>query len=410
MTDSPGIRPVLLIYFQQFRGTGHRARMGRLADVLSQDFEVVLLDGGPPEPRWPHVPGITLMPLTPLVRDASGVIRPWQSGLLIEAAMAQRRHTLVNLAQRLKPRVLIVEFYPFGRLNLEVEIRALIEAVRVRRSDALVLSSVRDIVDTGFSDGVSDGQRSQAAMAARLRHFDGVLIHGERSLFAPGDPCRQTGFAGLELSAVPVEFTGFIGPKPQEAPPAEPGGTCRGTVLSMGGGIDGRPLAEAVLTAWPQLRSRADAAQLLPLRLYTGPYLPRQDHEAVRSMCAELQVECRTFSEDYRHDLSRASLSISRFGYNTCMDLLAAGVPAIVAPAPTVIPNDQTPRARLFQRLGRVTVAAADRPEAILKAVDIALQGPRDFPAWRLDGAERTAAWIRERLARKVSSERWRSA
>lgn len=396
--DGQASPPVLLIHVQQFRGTGHRARMGRLAEVLARDVQVVLLDGGPPQPRWPHPPGITVLPLTALVRDSSGRLAPWDPGLTLEEALAQRRDTLLNAAHRFRPHGLILEFYPFGRLNLASEIELLIQTVRASRSGALVLSSVRDILDTGFSDGVPDEMRSPAAIAARLRSLDGVLIHADRALCDPDASRLLAGFVGLELSGVPFAFTGFIGSADSPSPAAAGQGTRRGTVLSMGGGIDGRPLAEGVLAAWPQLMAGPAAARLQPLRLFTGPYLTRDDQEAIARRCADLQVECNAFRADYRVFLNHAALSISRFGYNTCMDILQVGVPAVVVPAPTAIPNDQALRARQFARLGRVAVSVDDGAEQILRAVDAALQGPPSFPSWRLDGAERTAAWIRRRL------------
>lgn len=396
--DGQASPPVLLIHVQQFRGTGHRARIGRLAEVLARDVQVVLLDGGPPQPRWPHAPGITVIPLTSLVRDSRGRIRPWEPGLTLEQALAQRRDTLRNVVRRFRPQGLILEFYPFGRLNLASEIELLIEAVRASRSDALVLSSVRDILDTGFSDGVLDGMRSPAAIAARLRSLDGVLIHADHALSAPDSSQLLAGFVGLEQSGVPFVCTGFIGAVDSQPPTAAGQGTRRGTLLSMGGGIDGRPLADAVLAAWPQLMAGPAAALLQPLRLFTGPYLASADQEAIASRCAELQVECHAFSVDYRSFLNQVALSISRFGYNTCMDILQSGVPAVVLPAPTTVPNDQALRARQFERLGRVVVGADDGPAEILRAVEAALQGPRCFSPWRLDGAERAADWIRRRL------------
>lgn len=398
-TENRRSLPVLLIYLQQFRGTGHRARMGRLAEVLARDFQVVLLDGGPPQPRWPHAPGITAIPLTSLVRDGSGMVRPWEDGVALPEALVQRRDTLRQVVHRFRPRVLILEFYPFGRLNLAAEIELLIQEVRSCHSDALVLSSVRDILDTGFSDGVPDGMRSPAAIAARLHSLDGVLIHADRALAEPEASLRLAGFAGLALSGVPFDFTGFIGSVDSPPPAAAGQGTRRGTVLSMGGGIDGRPLAEGVLATWPQLMAAPAAAFLQPLRVFTGPYLDRGDLEVVARRCADLQVDCHAFSPDYRALLSHAALSISRFGYNTCMDILQSGVPAVVVPAPTAVPNDQALRARQFARLGRVAVSVDGGPAEILRAVEAALQGPRSFAPWRLDGAERTADWIRGRLA-----------
>lgn len=398
-TDRSRSLPVLLIYLQQFRGTGHRARMRRLAEVLTRDFQVVLLDGGPPQPRWPHAPGITAIPLTSLVRDGSHMVRPWEDGVALHDAMAQRRDTLLQVVRRFRPQVLILEFYPFGRLNLAAEIELLTQEVRACRADARVFSSVRDTVDTGFGDGVPDGMRSPEAIAARLRALDGVLIHAEKTLWEPDASGLLAGFAGLELSGIPFAFTGFIGSVDSPPPAAADQGTRGGTVLSMGGGIDGRPLAEGVLAAWPQLMARPAAAFLQPLRVFTGPYLASDDLDAVARRCADLQVDCHSFSLDYRDLLSHAALSISRFGYNTCMDILQSGVPAVVMPAPTAWPNDQTIRARQFERLGRVAVSVNDKPAQILRAIDAVLQGPRSFPHWRLDGAERTAAWIRRQLA-----------
>ena len=67
------------------------------------------------------------------------------------------------------------------------------------------------------------------------------------------------------------------------------------------------------------------------LVVFTGPYLPAEEKVILHKLAGP-ETLIQEFSQDFRGWLEAADLSVSMAGYNTCMNLLAANVPALVWP------------------------------------------------------------------------------
>lgn len=379
-------RPRLVVHFQQFRGAGHRVRMARLAAALADHFEVCLLDGGPEAPAVPLPAGVRVVRLEPLFRAADGWIRPCRDGIALETALALRRRVAVATIERLRPAAFVVEFYPFARQILAPEIEAAVEATRAATPGALVVASVRDFLETGFEELPRLAADDPARLLARLRALDGLLVHAD-----PADVLWDSRHPELARSAIPVTRTGYIGPRLTPPPAAT---ARRGTLLSVGGGVDGLPLVLAVLDVWRRRAALALPAELAPLEVFLGPYLPPTAAARIAADGAALGVACHPYVADFANRLSRAALSISRGGYNTCADVLASGVRAIVSPTRV---NDQLPRAERLAARGRVVVAD-DSAASIAAALQLVLAQPPHHPPPLLDGARHATEWIARRL------------
>jgi predicted glycosyltransferase len=104
------------------------------------------------------------------------------------------------------------------------------------------------------------------------------------------------------------------------------------------------------------------------------------------------------FSGHFFSWLAGADLSVSYAGYNTCGNLLATRVRAVVVPNPHM--SDQGARAGLLGRLGVARVLPAGELSAatLARAMAGALQAPRPVHAVALDGAA-SAARLLEDLA-----------
>jgi predicted glycosyltransferase len=97
-------------------------------------------------------------------------------------------------------------------------------------------------------------------------------------------------------------------------------------------------------------------------------------------------------------ELGRAAASISQCGYNTALDVVRAGVPALVVPYVTAEEDEQLRRARRLARLGAVRTLAPERldPATLATAIDALLAFDPVTPAFDLDGAQRTAELLWE--------------
>jgi predicted glycosyltransferase len=69
----------------------------------------------------------------------------------------------------------------------------------------------------------------------------------------------------------------------------------------------------------------------LQLAAFTGPFMPDDEFDDLQARAGE-GIVVRRFTSRFLEVLSAADLSISLAGYNTCMNLLTTGVPALVLP------------------------------------------------------------------------------
>ena len=121
-------------------------------------------------------------------------------------------------------------------------------------------------------------------------------------------------------------------------------------------------------------------------------------------------VTVEPFREDYRNLLGRAAISISQGGYNTTMEVIAAGVPAVLAPHAAEKDSEQGLRARLLSERGAITLAESPDAAGLARAVDAAMAGHSTGSAGvDMGGAVATARLIAELLRKGSAPAKGRS-
>jgi predicted glycosyltransferase len=374
-------RPSLLFYCQHSLGMGHLARSLTLADALGVDFDVVLLNGGR-LPRGTRVPpGVVVVNLPPLGQDAGfNHLVSHDAAMTVAQAQTCRRRLVVETFDRVRPQIVLIELYPFGRKAFEFELLPLLEAVSASGVDRpKVLCSLRDILVNGRDNQVAHDERASKRANA---HFDAVLVHSDPSFarleesFRPATPLR-----------VPVHYTGFV------APPSVGTWAVRRQqrlIVSSGGGIVGEPLVRAAV----EVHAALEAATGLTTTVVAGPFLPEPiwawlKGEADRSpaLTAVRQVP------DLAHEIRCSALSLSQCGYNTTMDLLRAATPAVVVPFHESGENEQGRRAQRLAELGVLRVVPPVELDAhrLLAELIAALAFRPPVVTLDLDGANATA-------------------
>jgi predicted glycosyltransferase len=103
-------------------------------------------------------------------------------------------------------------------------------------------------------------------------------------------------------------------------------------------------------------------------------------------------------------ELSSAVVSISQAGYNTCLDVLRAKVPAILVPFGKEDEDEQRRRALRLQELGAVRVIEQKDLTGAQLAAEIRRLVNSKFttPALDLNGAENSAALIESMTAARL--------
>lgn len=373
----------VLCYAQHLTGVGHFVRMAAIARGLAANHDVLLVDGGRPVPQAGE--GTRRLVLPALHRGANGLAAV--EGTLA-AALAERGRRLGSAVADFRPDVVLVDHYPFSKWELEEEILAMVAAARRVDPRVLVLCSLRDIAPQTAHERPQEGRSYEAEVVARLgATFDAVLVHAD-----PAFTRFEEHFAAAGDMSVPVHHTGFVA-SDQPPNPAMPGTPY--AVLSCGGGVRGLAFLLATMRAFERAAAEGIVGAL-QLHVYPGVFAPPEDEAALRA-AAIPTIQIMRFTPDFDRVLRASALSISRAGYNTTVQLLQAGIPAVVVPDPRM--SDQPPRARRLAARGLAAVVEGDPPDeaALVTAIGQALARPRAAHGLDLAGVAGTRAIV-ERL------------
>lgn len=370
----------ILIAVTHLLGAGHLTRAAALARAFAgAGHAVTLVSGGLPA-ALPRLDGIRLVQL-PSVRIAgtafTALLDPEGAPVTAERLAARRDMLLAAFAEA-APDAVITELYPFGRRVLAPEFEALIEAVRRASPHPLLLASIRDILATP-----SRPERI-AATHARLHSYDAVLVHGDPA-FLPLDASWPVD----EGVALRLRYTGYV--DEGDAAPA-PDGPRAGIVVSGGSSAAGLPLQEAAVAA-------ASLTPLLSWRILVGRAVPEPAFTALAAAAPGNAVVERA-RPDFRALLARAALSVSQAGYNTVLDLLQGGGPALLVPFEAGHETEQRLRAETLAAhgLARVLPESDLTAERLAEAV-LAAPPPGVGHAIARDGARRSVAIVEAMLA-----------
>ncbi|MCB1546240.1 MAG: glycosyl transferase [Hyphomicrobiaceae bacterium] len=376
----------VVFYVQHLLGIGHFMRSFRVAAATARvGLDVALVSGGPEVPD-PEPARITRYQL-PSLRAGPGGFRDLRRGdgaAATTADLVERRRRLCALLAELKPRLLVVEAFPFGRWQLRDEIVAMLEAAHALEPRPLVVSSIRDILQESRKPG-----RTERTLTAFDRYFDAVLVHGDPHLVR-----LDESFPAAAHLAARLHYTGIVAP-PRSPPPATGTPRSREIVVSAGGGAVGEKLLAAACAAHDRLAAKGYAWRLIG-GLHPSP--------TVRGLLAAHSGDTLAI-EDFRRDLAGllacSALSISQAGYNTVADILVADVPAVLVPYATGGETEQSMRAERLAALGLALCLPEDTLDgaALAVATEAALALPRPAVAIDLDGAAHSArlmtSWLR---------------
>ena len=369
----------VMVYVQHLLGIGHQMRVAAIVRAMvARGLEVTCVSGGEPG-GMPDLDAAGLVQL-PSVRatDAGfGTLVDAQGHEIDDAWRSARREALLRAFQIVRPEVLLIETFPFGRWQFRFELLPLLEAAQILGTQ--ITASVRDILVQKHKPG-----RTEEIVAILRNYFRAVLVHGDERLA----PFGATFPAADQISDL-IRYTGYVAPPAPQTGPKDAGSG--EVIVAAGGGAVGGRLLRTALAARP-LTALAEA----PWRLITGPNMPAQERAA---LTPQPGVTVETLRGDYREILSRAALSISQAGYNTVMDILVSGARSVLVPFAAENETEQGLRARLLAEQGRAVVQPESELSAqtLADAVDRALAAPPPPQIdIALDGAERTAEIIIE--------------
>jgi predicted glycosyltransferase len=314
----------IIFYCQHVLGIGHLFRAREICKALV-GHQVILVTGGPQiDAKLPkHVTGIKL-PGLQMDQKFKGLFSSDKTSSL-DQIKNKRQKKLMAIIEKERPEIFFLELYPFGRQAFRFELDPVLQAIR---SDLIsrcgVISSVRDILVEKEKP-----KHERLALERLNTFFDAVLVHSDSNLIT----LKET-FLRFDEIRIPVIHTGYIAQKPLDNARSR----IRNQlgiqeedvmiVASAGGGSVGKPILESAIQAFGHLRIEGTPY----LYVYTGPYMAEHEVAYLKGLRKSKRIQIEKFTSDFLSYLTAADISISMAGYNTTMNILAAGVPALVWP------------------------------------------------------------------------------
>jgi predicted glycosyltransferase len=367
-----------LFYVQHLLGIGHLMRAGILASAMEKlGIRVTLVSGGAQVPvlrteasRFEQLPPARAMD------EHFKVIVDEHDRPIDDDWKCRRRDRLLALLERECPHILLLELYPFGRRLMRFELDPLLERAREMRDASgtpLIAASVRDILVPPTRAQSSDGIIERAR-----RYLDMVIVHGDPGLVRVEDSFPRLG----EIHDL-IHYSGYV---VRSTPPRQRSDTPGRdeVIVSTGGGAASGELLAATVESRAMTRLAGHTWRVL-----IGHNYPEKDFRAFTNGVPEGVVVERARS-DFGQLLANGVLSISQAGYNTVMEVLQAGIPAVMLPYAAGGETEQALRCRALAERGAIHVVEKGdvSAERVARAIEQALDGGRPGLAGiNMDGA-----------------------
>ena len=403
----------IVFYSQHLIGVGHHFRNREIVRALSQNHQVYFLDGGRQIPRGDLPDSVERIQLSPVFASEEG-LSSGESSREIQEVLRERCDVLCEVMRNIDPDVFMIEFFPFDRWAFRSELISAIESARSINSAVKVICSLRDIpmraktadligppmpdelVSTGklrfYSVPFGGPQYVHTLMARRYynevcptlnTNFDALLIHGD-----PKVTRLEEHFPWVEDIEIPIEYTGYVSEK-LKLERRKDGLPKRFVLVSAGGGTEAYELIVPCIEAW-KLLLKQGATQGRKMVIFTGPFVNDDHFESLKQMC-----------EGGLFRLAYFDFSISRAGYNTCMNVLETGTPALLVPS--VPMGDQVFRAEKLSELGLADVIASEdlSPDSVADVIMKGISRSRPSHDIALNGANKTLEFVSKLSTRK---------
>lgn len=377
---SPGDRSKVMIYVQHLLGIGHLRRAWFLACALAErNIEVDLVTGGMP------IDGLTLAGVRvhqlPAVRSLDSSFNQLvddRNKPVDEVWKEIRREQLLELFNKINPRLLITETFPFGRRMMRFELLPLLQAAKQSDKPPIIVASVRDILQPKSKAG-----RNEEVLSWVETFYDKILIHGDRHIAT-----LDLTFPLASRFSDKLNYTGYIINSASDHSDTEDG--FDEVIVSGGGGaaslellksaIDSRPLSTLNRNQW---------------RILVGNNLDQNNFERLQQSAVKGIIVERNRT-DFPVLLKRSAVSVSQAGYNTVMDILKQQTRAVLVPFAEAGEVEQSLRAQQLHERNRVVCLAEHglSPESLAQAIDKASHMKVENFDINMNGANNSAQLI----------------
>jgi predicted glycosyltransferase len=247
-----------------------------------------------------------------------------------------RRDAILSEFERLKPRVVIIDGFPFSQQKRRGELLPLIERARNGiYGESLVVCTTDAIL---IHESTAGEDRADLAAALLEKYFDLIIVQSD-PVFARLDEF----FRPKNTVHTPSYHVGFVFPEPYE--PTEGGDKVEGDsiLVSAGDGEHGgalyRTSIEAQRVLWP--------VAAIPMRVITGPRFPEDEYQDLLSRAEGARgVSVTRRVDNLPAEMARARYSVSQCDYADALGAIGTRTPSLFVPCQGSRRREQIVRAQ----------------------------------------------------------------
>jgi predicted glycosyltransferase len=336
------ISPRIMTYSQDGLGLGHMRRTNSIATQFLRfcpGATVLTLSDSPLGQFFQNSANHDYVKLPSIVKVGPGNWRASNLSLPFADVHELRQQLIRSALLRFRPHIFLVDHMPHGAMG---ELLPALAALKEANVSTKVVLGLRDILDA--PEVVERRWAVEGAFDAIEQYYDRVLIYGMREVF---DMAEQYHF--LPTIAQRLCYCGYVC-SPQATKYSKVlrrkllnGSEAKLVVAMAGGGADAYPMMRGLLDALPVVLGR----QRCRLVLVAGPFMPAEQRADLKRRGHHLPVRIFDSVDDSHSFLEAADVVVAMAGYNTSMEILRSGKPAILIPrrGPSA---EQRMRARLF--------------------------------------------------------------
>ena len=365
----------LMMYSQDGLGLGHMRRTSEIATEVVRhrpDAAILTINDSPLGNIFGSGRNHDYLKLPSIEKVGPGDWRGVSLPLGFDDIRTMRESILSSSVRHFSPDILIVDHMPHGAMG---ELVPALETLRATKPWATIVLGLRDILDA--PEVISQRWNAEGAFDAIERFYDLILVYGSPGVFDiakeyrfPPSVASKLRYCGYLCTAASPRSAGRV--RTTYRRNMHPDGKL--IVAMAGGGADAFPMMDALVAAVPAIQARHDVS----LVLVTGPFMPPAERRTLAARATGLPVRIRSSVTDPLSYVDAADLVVARAGYNSTIEILRSGKPALLVPRPGPSAEQRT-RARLFANRGWIDAVDPDEVDAELlaHAVVMALESHR---------------------------------
>jgi predicted glycosyltransferase len=343
-----------------------------------------MFSGGRPIEGYSAPSDVTFvqLPATRWVKAINAFPVPVDPGYTLDEIEQIRSGLLVERYLRIKPRIVIVEFFPFSATRFGKTLNELFEAINKEQTRPIVICSIRTY------PRLWDADIDPAWINEQLRkNFSCVLHHADPKLF----PLTSLGsYIQSALSNVPVWQTGFVRRHFTQADHDRPS---KGLLLSVGGG--GHRSSAKLLQRWINA-ARAGSPDLFPINAVCGPMMDAEDRKIIRAE-NDTNITVHDWVANMDELMSSSRAVVCMGGYNTLVEALSLKKPVLAFPESEA--GDQTFQVSALHSQGMLLKGDQSQSEPEITALMNELLSFRPRHPIDCNGADRSVDIVRNLLS-----------